>query len=171
MYCLCGHEHMTNRYSQEGNKNKGAAVLLHNFEGFYCLNWLSWWWASAQRIHWYFKTCDHFSGVITEATFTHTWWVRCGDVKRTWMLESKQYLGLYFPLWKPENIIVWLVCFLSEADLLYFKLNLSVKGIFRSQPLTIIFPVVPWRLNWNGFMVNYFECTISTYRSGGIRLT
>lgn len=162
---------MTNRYSQEGNKNKGAAVLLHNFEGFYCLNWLSWWWASAQRIHWYFKTCDHFSGVITEATFTHTWWVRCGDVKRTWMLESKQYLGLYFPLWKPENIIVWLVCFLSEADLLYFKLNLSVKGIFRSQPLTIIFPVVPWRLNWNGFMVNYFECTISTYRSGGIRLT
>lgn len=30
---------MTNRYLQEGNKNKGAAVLLHNFEGFYCVIW------------------------------------------------------------------------------------------------------------------------------------
>lgn len=35
-------QHMTNRYSQEGNKNRVAAILLHNF---YCLNGLSWWWA------------------------------------------------------------------------------------------------------------------------------
>lgn len=109
---------MTNVHSRKSNKNKGAVVLLHNFLRLCLIQALSKLAELMMSVR--LVTKDPLIFVAIKAVDpTVSLWVQqtvSSTVGRRFKISNSDILWQVF----------W-VCLLSEADLLYFKRNLSVK--------------------------------------------